>query len=120
MNRLSHAKSALLIAAASLVFVSQPALADTKDLGKLEQGSDKLEGLCGNRDGKNWSTPDGMNYGCSYPGGGGIMCDKETGCMETTREGGSSTDRLPGLLGLLGLLGLAGLVSRRRRAEPVR
>jgi hypothetical protein len=111
----------MLAACAALAFVSQPALAKDTDVGKLAQGSDKLAGLCGNHDGKMWATPDGADYGCAYPGGGGIMCDKDNGCLESD---GKEDRREPppwGLAGLLGLLGLAGLAGRKRGdVAPVR
>ena len=120
MNRPTAPRAAMLIACAALAFVSQPALAKDTDLGKLANGSDKLAGLCGNHDGKMWSTPDGADYGCAYPGGGGILCDKDSGCLES--DGKADRRELPiGFAGLLGLIGLAGLAgSRRRRDEPVR
>jgi MYXO-CTERM domain-containing protein len=120
MNHPTSPKAAMLVACAALVFVSQPALAKDIDRGKLAQGSDKLAGLCGNHDGKMWATPDGADYGCSFPGGGGILCDKDGGCLES--DGKTDTRETPtGLLGLLGLAGLIGLVGvRKRRDEPIR
>jgi MYXO-CTERM domain-containing protein len=120
MNRPSSPKAFMLAACAALAFIGQPAIGKDIDRGKLAQGSDKLNGLCGNHDGKMWATPDGANYGCAFPGGGGIMCDKDTGCLESD---GKADRREPptGLLGLLGLAGLIGLAGvRRRRDEPVR
>ena len=116
-------RKSILIAAsfASIGFVSAPAQAKDRDLGALAKDSDKLVGLCNAHDGKSWSTQDGSSYGCGYKGGGGIMCDKDTGCLETTRE---QDDRdLPwGLAGLLGLIGLAGLRQKEGngRARPER
>ena len=123
MKNPTSPKVAMLVACGALAFVSQPAIAKDTDVGKLAQGSDKLAGLCGNHDGKMWATPDGSNYGCAYPGGGGIMCDKDTGCLES--DGQADRGQEPatpwGLAGLLGLIGLLGLTGRNRRApEPVR
>jgi hypothetical protein len=106
-------RKSILIAVsfASIGLAGAPAQAKDRDLGALAKDSDKLVGLCNAHDGKSWSTPDGSSYGCGYKGGGGIMCDKDTGCLETTRE---QEDRgFPwGLAGLLGLIGLAGLTRR--------
>lgn len=93
---------------ASIASISQPASAEDKDLGKLS--TTKVEGLCGNKDGTYFQSPDGNNYGCGYKGGGGILCDKETGCLETT----SKREAIDPRWGLLGLLGLAGLLAFRR------
>src|SRR5678816_1151669 len=41
----------------------------------------------------------------------GILCDKDTGCLETTREQ-DDRDFPWGLAGLLGLIGLVGLTRR--------
>jgi MYXO-CTERM domain-containing protein len=117
MNRSSLRIHAALLAAASLACDSQPALAKEIDRGKLAADSDKLVGLCGAHDAKIWVTPDGNNWGCGYKGGGGIFCDKDGGCTETTPE-----REVPwGLAGLLGLIGLLGLTTRRRREpDPLR
>jgi MYXO-CTERM domain-containing protein len=98
-------------AVASVAFVSSPASAADKDLGNLNK--DKVDGICGEKGGTTWATPDGNNYGCGYEGGGGIICDKETGCLEITRSVPDS-DKPWGLAGLLGLVGLLGLTRRRR------
>jgi MYXO-CTERM domain-containing protein len=120
-------KSILIAFAFSSLVVGQAANAEDRDLGLLQPGDDKYDGLCNEHDGTNWKTPDGSSWGCSYEGGGGIMCDQggfnpdtnsltPPGCMETTREG--STKGLPwGLAGLLGLLGLVGLRNRERQTK---
>ena len=126
MNRSSPRTCAMLLAAASIAFVSQPALA--KDTAKGKWSADTASGYCGSKEGSTYfESQDGSNYGCSYAGGGGLMCDKETGCLESDGqldEGQEPLDRRSpswGLLGLLGLAGLLGLTNRRRRdAEPVR
>ena len=105
-------KSVLLAFGFASLFVSQAANAEDKDLGK--QSATRIEGICGEKDGTFFSNPDGSNYGCGYKGGGGILCDKDTGCLETT---GKASPRPWGLLGLLGLTGLLGLRSRERNAN---
>lgn len=92
--------------------------AHSKDVDKGKMTPDAVEGVCGEKGGTFFRNPDGSNYGCGYKGGGGILCDKATGCLETTREqevpSGSA-----GLLGLIGLLGLLGLTRRdRAKANP--
>ena len=107
-----------LFAIVSIGAFSQPAHAEDKDLGNLS--TTKVEGLCGDKDGTYFVSPDSNNYGCGYKGGGGILCDKETGCLETTRTGGTrGPDDRWGLLGLLGLAGLLTLGNRRRRDADV-
>ena len=114
-------KFAMLVAAAAFALSAQPALA--KDTPKGNWSKDTAQGYCNDKAGSTfWSSPDGMNYGCGYKGGGGLLCDKEAGCMES--DGKSEKRDTP--LGLLGLLGLAGLIGfmgvkhRRERVEPVR
>jgi len=97
----------------SIGLLSAPAHAKDVDKGKLS--TTKVEGICGEKDGTYFQSPDGNNYGCGYKGGGGILCDKDTGCLETTREYDS---HLPwGAIGLLGLLGLAGIMRRGPRGD---
>ncbi len=106
------------VAAGSLLLVSQSARANERDLGNLSNTSDKLVGLCGGHDAEVWTSPDGNNWGCGYKGGGGILCDKDTGCLEETRAAPDS-DKPWGLAGLLGLIGLLGLVGRQRLRRNV-
>ena len=103
----------ILFTCASMALAGQPASAKERDLGKLAAGSDKLVGLCNENNGKAWANPEGTNWGCGYEGGGGIICDKDTGCMEVTRTA-PGPDKLWGLVGLLGLAGLLGLTRRNR------
>jgi hypothetical protein len=97
------------VSIASIGLVSAPAQAKDVDKGKLSPT--KVEGICGEKDGTYFANPDGSNYGCGYKGGGGILCDKDTGCLETTREQ-DDRDFPWGLAGLLGLIGLVGLTRR--------
>jgi hypothetical protein len=110
--------------AAALLFVSGPAAAADKNIGY--KSPTQTEGICGEKDGTYWQTPDGSSWGCGYKGGGGIMCDQggkdpksgqtiPPGCLETTRTAPSS-DIPWHLAGLLGLLGLLGLANRERRS----
>jgi hypothetical protein len=114
-------RKSILIAASvfSIGVVSAPALAKDTDKGKWPQ--DKAQGYCNSKEGStSWASPDGMQYGCAYKGGGGLLCDKEAGCLEND---GKPEKREPplGLAGLLGLIGLLGLTAARRRdAAPVR
>lgn len=96
------------VAFASVGFASQPAAAKDVDKGKMTP--DAVEGVCGEKGGTYFKDPDGSNYGCGYKGGGGILCDKDTGCLETTRENEPIDPRW----GLIGILGLAGLLAFRR------
>jgi hypothetical protein len=103
-------KSALAaLAVASVGILSQPAIAKDVDKGKLS--TTKVEGICGEKDGTYFQSPDGTNYGCGYKGGGGILCDKDTGCLETTRE----REPIDPRWGFIGVLGLAGLIGFARR-----
>jgi hypothetical protein len=63
-----------------------------------------------------WATPDGSNYGCAYPGGGGIMCDKDTGCLESDGQ----ADRGAGTGDAVGTGRLAGAhrIARADRPQP--
>src|SRR5215208_3239577 len=97
----------------SIALVSEPALAKDKDLGKKTQS--EIAGICGQKGGTSFVSPGGANYGCGYEGGGGILCDKKTGCLETTRE----RDPIDPRWGLLGLLGLAGLIGVRGRDRHI-
>jgi len=117
MNRKPTRACFMLLAAAGIACLGQPASAKEIDRGKLAADSEKLKGLCGTHDAEVWTSPDGNNWGCGYKGGGGILCDKDGGCLEETME-----REVPwGLAGLLGVVGLLGLGGRRQRdAEPVR
>lgn len=103
-------------AIASMAVATQPASAKERDLGNLAKDDDKLIGICGNHDAEVWVSPDGNNWGCGYKGGGGVLCDKDTGCLEETRTA-PDTDEPWGLAGLIGLLGLLGLTRRRRHGR---
>ena len=105
------------VIASTLLMFSQPAFAEEKDRGMLHPGDDKYEGLCGEHGGTKWQSPDGNNWGCGYKGGGGLMSDKDTGCLEETPS--AIDNNKWGLLGLLGLIGLGGLVGRQRRERIV-
>jgi hypothetical protein len=123
MNRSSSRSCVMLLAAACIAVASQPAQAKEIDRGKLAANSDKLKGLCGNHDAEVWVTPDGNNYGCGFKGGGGILCDKDGGCVETdgNLEEGQERSAPWGWAGLLGLVGLLGLRRHNPRdADPVR
>lgn len=105
-------KSILIVFAfASIAFDGQAANAEDKDLGK--QSPTRVEGICGEKGGTYFANPDGSNWGCGYKGGGGILCDKDTGCLESTRTQ-EPADTPWGLIGLLGLAGLLGLKGGRR------
>jgi hypothetical protein len=106
----------IAFAFASIAFNAQAANAKDKDLGK--QSQTRVEGICGEKGGTYFSNPEGTNYGCGYKGGGGILCDKDTGCLETTRTQEPS-DKPWGLIGLLGLAGLLGLSGRNRDVRGV-
>lgn len=124
MNRSMSSTAAMLTACAALAFAAQPASA--KDTAKGKMTPDAAEGVCGEKDGTYFESPDKSNYGCGYKGGGGLLCDKDTGCTESDgiiEEGQEPLDRKApwGLLGLLGLAGLLGLNGRKRRdADPLR
>jgi hypothetical protein len=124
MNRSSSRTCAMLLAAASIALVSAPALAKDTAKGKWDQ--DAAYGYCAAKEGSTyWHSPDGTSYGCGYKGGGGLMCDKDTGCLESDGqldEGQQEEREVPwGWAGLLGLAGLIGLTGRRRRdAHPAR
>ena len=110
-------KSALAaFAFASIGFASQPALAKDVDKGKMKP--DAVVGVCGEKGGTFFKSPDGANYGCGYKGGGGILCDKDTGCLETTRE--QEQDAIDPRWGLIGILGLAGLLGFGRKRSDDR
>jgi hypothetical protein len=103
----------------SIAVLGAPAGAKDTDKGKWSQ--DKAQGYCNAKEGSTfWSTPDGNDYGCGYKGGGGLMCDKQNGCLES--DGKAERRETPmGLLGLLGLAGAIGLAGVKRRGdEPVR
>ena len=102
----------IMAAIASVGVLGTPAEAKDTDKGKWSQ--DKAQGYCNSKEGSTfWSTPDGMDYGCGYKGGGGLMCDKETGCLES--DGKAEKREVPwGVAGLLGLAGLAGFMRRGR------
>jgi hypothetical protein len=111
-------RRSILIATAitSIAVLGAPAQAKDTDKGKWSQ--DKAQGYCNAKEGSTfWSTPDGNDYGCGYKGGGGLMCDKQNGCLESD---GKAERREPlwVFAGLLGLIGLAGL--KRRDREPGR
>ena len=112
-------RKSILIAVsfASIGVLSAPAHAKDVDKGKMTP--DAVEGVCGEKGGTFFKNPDGSNYGCGYKGGGGILCDKETGCLETTREQ-DDRDVLWGPAGLLGLIGLLGLLGLTRRDGRVK
>lgn len=107
-------KSVLIGCAFASIGFSQAASAKDTDIGK--KSATQVEGICGEKGGTFFKNPDGSNYGCGYSGGGGILCDKDTGCLETTRTQPAG-DRPWGLLGLLGLAGLLGLRGRDRDAR---
>lgn len=98
---------------ASICALAAPAQAKDTDKGKWSQ--DKAQGYCSAKEGATfWATPDGSDYGCGYKGGGGLMCDKDNGCLES--DGKPEKREAPwGLAGLLGLVGLLGLSGRRDR-----
>jgi hypothetical protein len=101
-------------AIASIGLAGQPAAAKEVDKGKLT--TDAVEGICGEKGGTYFKNPDGSNYGCGYKGGGGILCDKDTGCLETTRE----KEPIDPRWGFVGVLGLAGLLALRRDGRDAR
>jgi hypothetical protein len=98
------------LALTSIGLAGQPANAKDVDKGKLS--TTKVESICTDKGGTYFKNPDGSNYGCGYKGGGGILCDKDTGCLETTREQ-EPIDPRWGLIGIVGLAGLLGLARRR-------
>jgi len=111
------ARKSILIAFsfASIAVVSAPALAKDTDKGKWSQ--DKAQGYCDAKEGAtSWKSADGANYGCGYKGGGGLMCDKDTGCLESDGqpEPGQKREMPWGVAGFLGLIGLFGLTRRGR------
>jgi hypothetical protein len=97
---------------ASIGILGAPAQAKDTEKGKWSQ--DTAQGYCNDKEGSTfWHSPDGMQYGCGYKGGGGLLCDKEAGCLEN--DGKAESRGSPwGFAGLLGLIGLAGFVRRDR------
>ena len=61
-------KIILIASAFTSLFVGQVAYADSRDLGLLQPGDDKYDGLCNEHDGTNWKTPDGSSWGMQLQG----------------------------------------------------